>query len=248
MVGIKLIKKLLSDRKHRWQHQLFWVDGANFIHQAIANNWEIDTLVYAPTLINTDFKKNLINQIPAKMHLKVEPGEYAYLSAKQDIQGIGAVVKMKYQTEPTSGSGVVLEHLSNPGNVGNILRTCIGFDVSNIYIINPAVDPFSFESVRASMGAIFHCNLILLSDVNKLKNHKNIGTSLDGKALNDSMINGEIMIWFGNEAKGLTPEAKKMCQSLLKVPISPKIDSLNVAECAAIVLYELFANSSFRSR
>ena len=48
-----------------------------------------------------------------------------------------------------------------------------------------------------------------------------------------------MLIWFGSEARGLSSEAKELCPTLLRIPMSQAVDSLNVAESAAIIIYEL---------
>ncbi len=249
----KEIKKLIEDKKYRDETGLFFVDGVNFVSQAVENNWEIEQLVYVPSQLDSDFKKRILTKIPTNKHFAVDISLYEALATKNEIQGVGAVVRQKLQRNTLlPGAGVVLENLANPGNLGSIARLCAAFEVKNLYVIKPAVEFFHPEAVRASMGAVFHLNLVSFDSLSLMKqeisskNFVSLGTSLqtDSIDLNDYIHNRDnsksYLIWFGSEAKGMSDEAKKLCQLLLRIPISQAVDSLNVAESAAVVLYELF--------
>jgi TrmH family RNA methyltransferase len=167
---------------------------------------------------------------------------YEKLAYKGDIQGIGAVVKIKSEKDKIlPGRGIVLENTQYAGNLGTIMRTALGFGVKNIYLLGKTVDPFSPEVVRASMGAIFGLNIILIDGLNVLHSQNNIALTLDksAKLLKSYILNHKsYLLWLGHEGRGLTPQAKALCQTKLKIPISGEIDSLNIAEAAAIALYE----------
>lgn len=247
----KGIKKLTDDKKFRIQSGTFFVDGVNFVAQAIENNWDVETLVYVPTEIDSEFKREVLSRVAFEKQFPIGDDLYKMLSTKNDIQGIGAVIRQKWlQNALGAGAGVVLENIANPGNLGSIMRLCAAFGIKNLYTISPSVEFFHPDAVRASMGAIFHLNLIEFDslEVMKQKLSENprhcIGTSLQDDAVDlatwttPEVVQNRLM-WFGSEAKGLSDEAKKLCQTLVKIPISSAVDSLNVAESAAIVLYEL---------
>lgn len=248
IVTAKTIHKLIEDRDFRYGNSCFWTDGVNFVHQAIENHYEIVKLIYVEEKIDTDFKKKVISLVPKSLHHRMDLQEYSSISSKRDIQGVGAVIKMKHQKNVVlPGLGVVLERPAIPGNVGTIMRTCAAFGVKNLYVIGPFADPYSFESVRASMGAIFHINLITMdSHLNFNDSHTNIATSLHPSATllpvyELPTTNHELLLWFGSESRGLTPQSLQKCQVQLKIPISSQVDSLNLSEAVGIFLYELVA-------
>lgn len=250
----KEIKKLTEDKKYREEAGSFFVDGVNFVAQAVENDWEVELLVYVPEKIDSDFKKKILSLVSEDKRFAVSIDLYEALATKKDIQGIGAVVKMKLtRNEVLDGTGVVLENIANPGNLGSIARLCGAFGIKNLYVIRPAVEFFNPETVRASMGAIFQLNLVSFDSLEMVtkalakKPRACLGTSLQGDSIDISQLtitkenkDGEL-IWFGSEAKGLSGEAKNLCHTLVKIPISETVDSLNVAESAAIVIYELVA-------
>ncbi len=235
--------KLSRDRSVRWGSSLFWVDGVNFVNQALENAWEIDTLVYLADKLDTEFKHKVIHAVPKDNRMLLGHAVYEKLAYKNDIQGIGAVVKMKYQKNVVlPGKGLVLENTQYAGNMGTIMRSALAFGVTNLYLVGKTVDPFSPEVVRASMGAIFGINIILIDDINTLKDQNNIALTLDASAvtLNSyTKTHNTYLLWLGNEGKGLTRQAVELCNTKLKIEISALVDSLNVSEAAAIAMYAL---------
>lgn len=249
----KEIKELIDDKKSREETGNFFVDGVNFVAQAIANNWEVVTLIYVPVEIDTEYKKRVLSMVPIEKHFPIGASLYEILSVKKDIQGVGAVLKQRLgHNELLPEAGVVLENIGNPGNLGSIARLCAAFDIKNLYVIKPAVEFFHPEVVRSSMGGLFHLNLVefdsiaIMEDALEKNSYFCLGTSLqnDSVLLTDYRSNmaktKNQLIWFGSEAKGLTSAAKNLCQTLVQIPMHERADSLNVAESAAIVLYELF--------
>lgn len=254
----KEIKKLVEEKKYRQETDCFFVDGVNFVAQAIENNWEIVQLVYVPEKMETEFKKTVVAKIPLEKYFPIDESLYQALSSKKDIQGVGGVIKQKVSVNTLSfGMGVVLENIANPGNLGSIMRLCAAFGIKNLYTISPSVEFFHPETVRASMGAIFHLNLVEFESLEEMKQKLSenprhcLGTSLQDDAVDLSAWTSsevvlrqaqDFLIWFGSEARGLSSGAKGLCQTLLRIPMSKAVDSLNVAESAAIVLYELLVN------
>lgn len=242
-------KKLVKDRSFRWGCGQFWVDGVNFVHKAIQEGWKLETLVYVPEKLDTDFKKDLVFGIDKSQKMSVGVDTYSLLTAREDIQGVGAVFSMKYQKEvDTNEFSVVVEHPADPGNLGSIMRSMVAFGVKNLHIVNPGVDPFSPEVVRSSMGAIFSLNIVIWDGLGLIsetaKNHINIATVL-GEAIDirefskTSFDKTKIWLWLGNEAKGLSGHVQRLCQHKVIIKISKKVDSLNLAEAATVFLYEL---------
>lgn len=242
-------KRLVKDRSFRWGCGQFWVDGVNFVHKAVKQNWTLETLVYVPEKLDTDFKKDLVLGMDKSKKMSVGVDTYSMLSAREEIQGVGAVFDMKYQKEVnTEGLAVVVEHPADPGNLGSIMRSMVAFGVKNLHIVNPGVDPFSPEVVRSSMGAIFYINIVIWDGLGKIseiaKNHLNVAAVLGQaeelkKFSTGSIQKDKIWLWLGNEARGLSGHVLRLCQYKVTIPISRDVDSLNLAEAASIFLYEL---------
>ncbi len=138
---------------------------------------------------------------------------------------------------------VVLHNPSDSGNVGNILRTCLGLGVEQIAIVRPAVDVYEPRSVRASMGALFRMNVQHFEDFAAYR------SAYPAHALYPFMLTGSVplaqavrearvpyALVFGNEATGL-PDAFAQWGQSVRIPQSNKVDSLNLAVAVALGVY-----------
>ena len=119
-----------------------------------------------------------------------------------------------------------------------------GVGATNCILLNECTDPFSYESVRASMGAIFSVKVIASTNEKffewKKKNNINsIGTSLYN-AVNYTKTDWKLpfVLLMGNEQNGLSDKVLNQCEQLIKIPMLGKSDSLNLAVSAGIALYE----------
>jgi TrmH family RNA methyltransferase len=163
--------------------------------------------------------------------------------------GLIAVVKKPKLTFQINKKGkyVILDHIQNPGNLGTIIRTCVGFDIDGIIISNDSVDLFHPNIIRATMGACFSIPIKIVTDLsNTIQSLKQNGIKIYGTVLghkSQSLINttfsDAVAILFGNEGNGLKDNDIKLCDELIHIPISSKINSFNVSITVGIVLYQL---------
>ena len=140
---------------------------------------------------------------------------------------------------------LVAQALRDPGNLGTMLRTGDAVGAGGLILIDESVDPFSVESVRASMGALFTQRIAqarwpefiawLRQGPGQL-----VGTSLrtdiDYQAVRYA---APTFILAGNEAQGLPADYEAACDLLVKMPMRGKADSLNVAVATAVMAYEV---------
>ena len=140
---------------------------------------------------------------------------------------------------------LALEEIRDPGNLGTILRTVDAFGGSGVILIGPCVDAYSREAVRATMGSIFAVPLVRMTreafaawasgwpgDI--------IGTHLDATLdVRAVQAKGPALVLMGSEGPGLLPELAALCTQRVKIPMSGRLDSLNLSIATAITLFEL---------
>lgn len=138
---------------------------------------------------------------------------------------------------------VVLVNPSDMGNLGTILRSCLGFGMKDIAIIKPGVDIFDPKVVRASMGSIFSLNISYFNSFEDYKsvfpNHKIRTFMLQAKnTLQETIFSKDELtsLVFGNESSGLP--LSLLDDNSIIIKHSDEIDSLNLPSSLAIALYE----------
>lgn len=137
---------------------------------------------------------------------------------------------------------VLLEAIQDPGNLGSILRSAAAANVDSVYLSQDCCDAWSPKTLRAGMGAHFCLDIFENSDLLQISEHfpgKVIATALNAKEnLFEISLSGPTAWVFGNEGNGLTSEIMQQSDSAIKIPMQGKTESLNVAACAAICLFE----------
>jgi TrmH family RNA methyltransferase len=143
---------------------------------------------------------------------------------------------------------LVAQALRDPGNLGTILRTGDAVAAGGLILIDDCADPFSVEAVRASMGAIFTQQIAaapwdgfvawLRAGPGQL-----VGTSLKTEIdYLGAMYDRPCFILVGNESQGLPEEYEAQCDTLVKIPMLGRADSLNAAVAAAVMAFQVRAS------
>ncbi len=165
------------------------------------------------------------------------------LSSSQNPEGIITVSK-KPKERPTSSSKILyLDDVSDPGNLGTLLRTALAFGFKDV-ILRKGANPYRPKVVQASQGAIYKLNIIQNDDVSlldklKTKGYEIIGTDLKSSIpLSSLKKEGKLALILGNEARGVSKEVLEKGGTNVRIEID-SIESLNVAMAGAILMYEL---------
>lgn len=180
--------------------------------------------------------RNISCYINDKVLTRISPKENCY----------AAGIFNKYESALSKDKNhVVLVNPMDSGNLGTIMRTCLGFQVQDLAIIRPAVDIFDPKTVRASMGALFGMNFKYYDSFEayneSFQAHYSYPFILKGR---ETVYNLEktkkepCALIFGNESSGL-PESFEHVGTGIVIPHSRQIDSLNLSIAVGIALYEL---------
>ncbi len=249
---VKAIRKL-QERKARQESGLFYVEGLRLVGEASQSGAPIDTMIYAPDLLSSDFGRQvLVEQEAAGVEiLEVGADLFRRMAMKDNPQGIAAVVRQKWVSlsavKPQAGqSWVALDSVADPGNLGTILRTHDAVGGVGVILLDQSTDPYDPSSVRASMGALFaqqlvKCSLAEFTEWKAQTGVALIGTS--GAAEQDYhayRYPSPLVVLMGSERQGLLPEHLALCDEVVSIPMrAGGSDSLNLAVAAAVVLYEI---------
>lgn len=138
-----------------------------------------------------------------------------------------------------------LNEISNPSNLGAILRTAEGAGVGRIILSKGSADPYSPKALRASMGSAFRLAVReggILADVAAGAGERSTvltGTDIAGTTsyLDIDWTMDRVLV-FGSEAHGLCGDARSILDETVRIPMAPNVESLNLAVSTGIILFE----------
>lgn len=135
---------------------------------------------------------------------------------------------------------LVLDGVSDPGNLGTLLRTCLALGWEGVYFLPGCCDPFNDKALRASKGALFRLPYLQgnWEELERLNLSLDVfGADLEGD-LPETIVSGKMMLILGNEGQGLSKESKSRSKKIT-LPMKSGVESLNVAAAGAILMYEM---------
>lgn len=206
-----------------------------------------------------DNGKNLIAYVnEANSTTVVSDAVFKTVSETINPQGVVAIVTMPeyeilnegFLTQTYNKTGkiklLILEDTADPGNLGTIMRTAEAAGVTGVIMGRGTVDIFNPKAVRSTMGSIFRLPFIYVEDVREtIRELKKYGISfyaahLKGKqSYKDVKYSDKAGILIGNEARGLSPETAELADIYIIIPMQGKVESLNAAVAAALMMYEI---------
>lgn len=207
----------------------------------------------------TENDKNITNYVKKRSSLLVVSDMvFKSLSETKTPQGILAVVEMPdyglldkgFLEQAYTKNGkiklLVLEDTADPGNLGTIMRTAEAAGVTGVIMGKGTVDIFNPKVVRSTMGSIFRLPFAYVEDLKEtIKELKEQGisfyaTHLKGeKSYKDIKYSDRSAILIGNEARGLSDEVADLADTYVLIPMQGKVESLNAAVAAALMMYEV---------
>jgi TrmH family RNA methyltransferase len=252
-VSNPLIKqaRALRQKKARLESESFLVEGIHHVGEALDAGWQVESVLYAPDLLTSNFARDLISRLkntPQPVSAQVMES----LSGKDNPQGILAVVhqkKMQLKELKPLERAVALVSPQDPGNVGAILRTLDAVGADALFLLDGGVELYHPTTVRASMGTIFWKPVIQTSfdEFVRWSHHGDyqlIGTSAHGDVEYQTFVpNPAWILVLGNEQKGLSAEHTNACDVTVSLPMKGRVSSLNLAVAAGVLLYE-FCNQT----
>ncbi len=237
----------LQKKKYREKENLYVVEGKKMVHEAIINIPDDIKAILSSTNIDTELPETLLNK-----HFTITNDEFKKISALKTPPPILAVIK-KQSTKPLSPSNINdltigLDTISDPGNLGTIIRLADWFGVKQILCSEQCVDLYNPKVIQATMGSIFRVNVTYIDLASFIKecNTEGIpiyGTSLDGENLYEHKIQIPSILLLGNESWGLSENLKNSTSKNLLIPSfansNQTSESLNVSTATAIALSEI---------
>ena len=241
------IRQLLT-RTGRQELNSILIDDEENILQALEAGVEIESVYYAGDEVISDvLRKNLtagatIHEVAKRTTKKLfENDKISRIFAIAETPKSLGLDVLKTITKDV----VVLEDLSISGNIGNIIRTSLALGVGGIILLNiDPLDIYDRRLIRASRGYVFSLPVMTAStnqliDYCKQNNQQLLVTSATARQTVDEIANipQRLLIVFGSEKEGASPEIEQAATLQVRIPINEKVESLNVSAAAGITLY-----------
>ncbi len=140
------------------------------------------------------------------------------------------------------GRFLLLDRVQEPGNAGALIRAAAAFGMDAVLWVKPSVFPYHHACIRASAGSVFHLDQwICEEEPLKLSGATLIGADMAGAVpLPDFVWPESFVLALGHEGGGLSDSLCAMLDARVRVPVSDRVESLNVAGAAHILLYRIF--------
>ncbi|MBR0085848.1 MAG: RNA methyltransferase, partial [Lachnospiraceae bacterium] len=243
---IKNLAGLIAKGRERRESGTYVVEG---IKQVLEAEYEDMVACY----VSDELDREALQSISVRFRDKVEMVRDNVIDKVSDTrtpQGVIAIVKMRKHTieEITEGERpfiVMLDRISDPGNMGTIIRTAEGAGVSGIIAGEGCVDIYNPKTVRSTMGSLYRVPVVTGADLEeavsclKEKGIKLIATHLDGRhSYFDEDMTGPCAVIIGSEAHGISDALAEAADSLIRIPMAGKLESRNASVAAALMMYE----------
>jgi RNA methyltransferase, TrmH family len=233
---IKHFVKLREDKEYRYEQKRVVISGVKMIRE-LSRQFPLRTLLIGEGLpLSETPRADTIFSVPSQILKKV--------TGLENPEPIAAEIDMPTFSDFSPCTYLlVLDGISDPGNLGTLLRTAKALGWEGAFITQGSTDPYNDKAIRSAKGATFTLpwikgtwgELSLLLEKNKMTL---LAADAKGKPLKSCSLPPPIALALGNEAHGLNDTLKKRAE-LLAIPMHEGMESLNVATAGAILMYSL---------
>lgn len=231
---------------------IFVAEGGHVVRRLLESTLPVESLLLTPTWLQT-LKPELAAR-PVAVTAFVAPervlAELVGFRLHQGVMAVGRIPPHPTLDEtlaraPRPRLVVALDGVTNPENVGVILRTAASFEAAAVLAGETAASPWLRRAVRNSMGTIFRLalprvdSLAVTLGTLRERAFAVVAATLTGRAAWECTLDRDCCLVLGHEGYGLRPEVEAVCDLAATIPMPPGVDSLNVASAAAVLLYEI---------
>ncbi|MBR2968737.1 MAG: RNA methyltransferase [Clostridia bacterium] len=223
----------LKEKKYRQELGLFVVEGVKMVSEAIAAGMDI---------VSVAGVQSALSRIPPCEAEIIETDDkvFEYLTDTKTPQGVLAVIRLpENKKEKPVSSCAVLDGVSDPGNLGTIIRTCAALGIKDVYLCGCA-DAFSPKTIRSSMSGIYSVSVHSFDREtvrDLVSGCELIVADMGGENMFSIDIEKPYALVIGNEANGVSDYFKRESNRVVSVPMSGNIESLNAAVSFAVIAY-----------
>ena len=242
----------LGQKKYRKERQEFLAEGIRVCYDLLNTSHDLHTLVFSQKLLSHPKGEELLEKALLKK-IEIFQTSDEILQKIADTCNPQPVVACLSCHIPLATSAffdegnrfLVLCDISDPGNVGTLLRTAEAFGWDKVLCTGSTAELYNPKVLRSSMGSAFRLQIAYteLSDIFSFLSQAQIASLItmphEGSVPSLEKMPERFALFLGSEAHGLPPSVVQKANQILRLPMSPKVESLNVAIAGGIVLYLL---------
>jgi len=233
--------QFLHRRKGRNQHGRFIIEGKRLVREALNAGEPLQSVFCTEAFLQAN--KEMVEKISSHLPTcqTVSEKEMASIATTDTPSGILAVCSIpEYSNATHEENWIYFDDISDPGNMGTLLRTSVWFGIQNIVLSKQCVDVYNPKVVRSGMGAHFYLKSISNQPLNHFKDtHTIIGADQNGNSIYDFEITPPWILVLGNEAHGLSKNSKELLNHIISIPKVGYGESLNVSVAGGIIMEKL---------
>jgi TrmH family RNA methyltransferase len=246
---VKQLRSLGESAKNRKEQGLFLVEGTHALTEAIATAYALSIVCCTEKWMAAN--PSLYQQIEAsvdeieRIEIVSEEVLQAIATTKNPDGVIAAAFLPSREVAAINTLGLALETIQDPGNIGAMIRSAVAVGIDGMLVSSDSVDLTNPKIIRATAGQWFRCPMQtsahIAGDIRNLqaKGVKAIATLANAKQTYwDYDFTQPTLILLGNEGNGLSQELIELADEAVAIPQSDRVESLNVAICASLLLYE----------
>lgn len=256
-----LVKYLLKMNKKRFREQegKFVVEGARFVEEALASGWPVEGVIYSPGVLKSGRGADVVAAAASRniKTIPVDENVMARLAGTEAPQGILALCGMKNRTLEEvaglrkAGGGqqdillVVVDGISDPGNLGTIIRSAHAFGADGAVLLKGTVDLYNDKTLRSTMGSVFHLPVVQgagAADLDRLIREGMfllVGVPRGGAPVDRLDAFRPLGLVVGSESAGPSGEILSLPHQKVTIPMPGRAESLNAAVAASIMIYQV---------
>jgi TrmH family RNA methyltransferase len=239
----------LRDRRHRDREGLCLVEGFAEVSLAVDSGAEVVTLFVETGIRRRPQAAGLLRRCAAAEVIETSPEVFAKLAYREHPDGWLAVVRIPERRLAALDPGpcpllLVIDGVEKPGNLGAMVRTADAAGVDAIVLSDPGTDPWNPNAVRASKGAVFAVPLAVASAAEAVGWLRERGIAIvaadpgAGTPYTGAPLAEPVAVVVGAEDTGLSAAWREAAAQAVRIPMAGRVNSLNVATSAALLLYE----------
>ncbi|MGD0885777.1 MAG: RNA methyltransferase [Thermodesulfovibrionales bacterium] len=251
----------IKGKKGRHKHDAFLIEGPHLLQMALRSGIAVQKVFFTEEHLATKEGERLVRQIlrTGAELFRISGQILSKLSDTETPQGIVAIASHRPFSLDQLGLKepallVVIDGIRDPGNLGTLIRTADAAGVDAVIILPGTCDAFMPKAIRSTAGSIFNIPLVYpeAGELMRWLQERSIKTLVADvhatQSLYEADLSRPLAFVFGNEAAGVHEGLRREADAGVKIPLSGKAESLNVAISAAICLYEAVRQRSAKRR